>query len=100
MEYTGQRTDLKKMVIVRVQVINELKVLTNARTLSHLPKEVKVQDKDRVGIRKTCSLVDIRTSDQVVVKAIRIKWLDKGLTVAILRRNLSSVRMPCLVVAL
>ena len=99
MEYTGLRTDLKKMVIVRVQAINELKVLPNDRTLSHLLKEVKDQGKDR-EIRKTCNLVDIRTSDQVVVKATQIKWQDMGLTVATLQHNLSSVRMPCLVVVL
>ena len=78
MEYTGQRTDLKKMETVQLKAQIEHKVLTNVRTQWHLPIGVKVLGKERWVIRKL--LLDIKTLAQEV-KAIQIKWLGKGLTV-------------------
>ena len=99
MEFTGQQIAPRKMVTVRVQAINELKVLPSARTLLHLQIEVKVREEEQVvQIKETQR--DIRTLDQVAAKVTQIKWPDKGLMVETLLHNLSSVRMLCLEVVL
>ena len=94
MEYTGQRTDLKTMVPVReVEAMHGQQVGTSVRTLSHLLREAKDLETD-YRIRNKIP-VDTRTLDQEVA---RTQWSGKELMVVTLLHNLSSVKMPCLVV--
>ena len=84
------------MALAQLEAMQEQQVVISAKTLSHLQKEAKALDKDPNRIRKIL-LVDIRTLDLGVVKAIHRMHRDKELMVATLLHNLNSVKMLYLV---
>ena len=97
MEFTGQRTDLKKTRAVQVPMLGT-QAIKSANNPSRLQREVKVQHRGRGPIKETHRTLVLEAV--VRTTSLKMQWLDKELLTAeeTSQHSLNSVRTPCQVV--